>query len=87
MFADFADWVSGFDGVNLYHWHNYEDWRFQRMANAYEVSPAVTSQVLENLVDLHQLATDAFVFPTYGQGLKQVAAYMGFEWRGPTEHS
>jgi uncharacterized protein len=33
------------------------------------------------MIDLHRMATKAFAFPTYTNGLKDVAAFLGFRWR------
>ena len=36
---------------------------------------------LSRMVDLHRVATRAFAFPTYTNGLKDIAAYLRFKWR------
>jgi uncharacterized protein len=33
------------------------------------------------MVDLHRMATKAFAFPTYTNGLKDIASFLGFKWR------
>ena len=33
------------------------------------------------MIDLHKVGTRAFVFPTYSNGLKDIADYLGFKWR------
>lgn len=82
MFHEFADWLGALpDNIKMYHWHNYESWRFERMADRYVIPSDVRRKLFDNLVDLHAVAKDAFVFPTYGNSIKQVAPYMGFEWR------
>ena len=30
---------------------------------------------------MHKVATDSVAFPTYGNGLKQIAVYLDFRWR------
>jgi uncharacterized protein len=41
----------------------------------------VEELLLPHMIDLHKMATRAYVFPTYGNGLKEVAGYLGFKWR------
>ena len=36
---------------------------------------------MDHLIDIHKVATDSVVFPTYGNGLKRIAPYVGFSWR------
>lgn len=81
MFHEFADWLKQFDDVTIYHWHHYENWRLKRMAKNYGLQEPLKSKLFDNLVDLHSRASDAFVFPTHGNGLKEIAPYVGFEWR------
>jgi len=33
------------------------------------------------MIDIHKVDTDAVAFTTYGNGLKQVASFLGFTWR------
>lgn len=82
MFHGFTGWLGDLaDDVKVYHWANYEKWRFERMAKRYGVSPPLRRKLFDNLVDLHPIATNAFVFPTYGNSIKAIAPYMGFAWR------
>jgi predicted RecB family nuclease len=39
--------------------------------------------ILDNMRDLYKDAVSSFAFPTYGNGLKEIAAYMGHKWRHP----
>jgi len=36
---------------------------------------------LGNLRDLHRDSISCFAFPTYSNGLKDIAKYMGYRWR------
>ena len=33
------------------------------------------------MIDLSKTATNAFTFPTYGNSIKDIAKWLGFEWR------
>ena len=37
--------------------------------------------VFDHLIDIYKVATDSVAFPTYGNGLKKIAPYLGFSWR------
>ena len=37
----------------------------------------------DTMIDLHEVAVKAFAFPTYSNGIKDVARWIGFEWRHP----
>ena len=52
-----------------------------KMMEKYEIDNATQNLLLDNLIDIHKVATDSVVFPTYGNGLKQIAPYIGFAWR------
>lgn len=77
----FLDWIAQLDDPHLFHWHNYENWRLKRMGRRYGRMAEVEMLLSERTTDLHRVATGAFVFPTYSNSIKNVAPYMGFEWR------
>ena len=47
----------------------------------YEIDEATKKTVLDYLIDVHKIARNSVAFPTYGNGLKQIAPYLGFSWR------
>lgn len=47
----------------------------------YEIDNETQGMVLDNMIDIHKVATNSIIFPTYGNGLKQLAKYVGFSWR------
>lgn len=81
MFLDFAKWLAQFDDYVTYHWHHYEPTRLRRMARAHGLSQGEQAAVLGNLRDLYKDATQGFAFPTYGNSIKAIAPYVGFEWK------
>ena len=81
MFRDFMSFLKIQDDYVIYHWHNYEHWHIKRLAERYNLTKEVDTSVLPHMVDLHRIATKTFTFPTYTNGLKDVAAYLGFKWR------
>lgn len=81
MFQNFSDWLKKQNDFVLYHWHHYEKTHIEKMIQRYEPTPEVTRLILGNMRDLYKDATASFAFPTYGNGLKQIAKYMGYQWK------
>jgi len=65
----------------IYHYHHYEKTHLTKMMEKYEIDRETQNLVLDYLIDIHKVATNSVVFPTYGNGLKQIAPYLGFKWR------
>jgi uncharacterized protein len=81
MFRDFMSFLKTQNDYVIYHWHNYEHWHIKRLAERYNLTEEVEISVLPHMIDLHRIATKTFAFPTYTNGLKDVAAFLGFKWR------
>lgn len=81
MFNEFLAWLGKLEDYIIYHWHNYEKLHLEGLCERYNFDEEIQSKLLESLWDLYKDATSAFAFPTYGYGLKEVATYMGFQWR------
>lgn len=72
---------SGIPDYVIYHYHHYENTHLSKMMDKYDIDEVTRRQVLDNMIDVYKVATDSTVFPTYGNGLKQIAPYLGFKWR------
>jgi len=81
MFREFMEFMRTQRDYVMYHWHNYEYWHIKKLAERHGLEHEVQTLLLPHMVDLHKMATRAYVFPTYGNGLKEVAGYLGFKWR------
>lgn len=81
MLLEFLDFMKKQKDYVLYHYHHYEKTHLDKMMTKYEVDEATKSMVFDHMIDIHKVATDAVAFPTYGNGLKQVAPFLGFTWR------
>jgi uncharacterized protein len=80
MFAEFLDWVLRQHDYVIYHWHNYERIHIQRLVDRYDFSREA-EPILSSMQDLYKEAVANFAFPTYGNGLKDIAAYIGYKWK------
>ena len=81
ILGEFFHWAGSLEDALFYHWHHYERIHLTRMANSHGLEPDLASQVLDRLVDLSPITTRAFAFPTYSEGLKDIAKCLGFAWR------
>ena len=81
ILGKFFQWAGSLKDARFYHWHHYERTHLSRMASRHGLEPDLVSQVLDRLVDLSPITTKAFAFPTYSEGLKDIAKCLGFSWR------
>ncbi len=81
MMRTFVDWIRSLEDFVTYHWHRYEPRQLTKLLNRYDFPDSDKDWVLGSLQDLHLMTTRAFVFPTYGNGLKDIAHFLGFQWR------
>ena len=81
MFREFVEFMRTQGDYVIYHWHNYESWHIKKLGERHGLEHEVEGLLFPHMIDLHKMATRAYVFPTYGNGLKDVAVYLGFKWR------
>jgi uncharacterized protein len=81
MFREFIQFMRTQQDYVVYHWHNYERWHIKTLGEKHGLEEEVERLLLPHMIDLHKMATKAYVFPTYSNGLKDVADYLGFKWR------
>jgi len=81
MFQRFVNWLLKKNDLILYHWHHYERTHLERLAERYGLPDEAREILFGNLRDLYRDAVSCFAFPTYSNGLKDIAMYMGYSWR------
>ena len=81
MLLEFLEYMKKQNDYVIYHYHHYEKTHLSKMMEKYEIEEKIRKLVLDHLIDIYKVATDSVVFPTYGNGLKQIAPYLGFSWR------
>jgi uncharacterized protein len=81
MFRALISFLKEQNDYVIYHWHNYEHWHMKRLAQRHNLAEEADALALSHMVDLHRIATHAFAFPTYTNGLKDIASYLRFKWR------
>ncbi len=81
---DFCSLIVEAESLAVYHWSaSAEPAYIRKMMGKYDTPPAVREKLFDSLLDLQRVTTDAFAFPTPSYGLKDIAGYLGFEWRRP----
>lgn len=81
MLRQFVKWLAQQDDFIIYHYHDYESTHLQKMAKRYNLSKKEYDLLFSNMRDIYKDAVSSFAFPTYGNGLKAIAAYIGYEWK------
>ena len=81
MLLEFIEFLKKQNDYVIYHYHSYEKTHLRKMMEKYEIDEETQKMVLDNLIDIYKVATNSVSFPTYGNGLKQIAPYLGFSWR------
>ena len=80
MLKSFLDFMGGQEDYAMYHWHHYEKTHLRKMMERHGMEEY---RLLEPdvMIDLSPMATNAFAFPTYKNSIKDIAKWLGFEWR------
>jgi predicted RecB family nuclease len=81
MLRKFLRFIQGQKDYVIYHWHNYERWHIRQLGARHGLTAEVETLLLPHMIDLYKVAIKAFVFPTYSNGLKDIADFLGFKWR------
>ena len=77
----FIEWAHSLEDPVFFHWRPHERTHFNKMGTFYELDPVKRDWVTDRMVDLSPYAVNTFAFPCYGQGLKDIAKSIGFNWR------
>jgi uncharacterized protein len=81
MAREFLDWLKNQKDFIIYHWHHYERTHLQKICDRYKINDTDQKLLFNNMRDLYKDATSSYIFPTHGNGLKEIAKYLGFRWR------
>src|SRR5262249_25903329 len=87
IWRSFLDVLRSIDNPVLIHYGEYETSFLKRLASRYPSQAEDTAYVdglIERAVNLLATTYAQIYFPTYSNGLKEVARYLGFEWSHPS---
>ena len=76
---EFIDYIKTLKNYKLYQW-THEKTRLKKIFNEYDILEEDQKIILDNLVNLHPIATQSFAFPVQDT-LEIIAAWMGFSWK------
>ncbi len=83
IWAEFLSILSNIEKPTLIHYGSYEIKFFDRLIKRYgcDENPSEDLlRVLRNSINLLNIVYSHIYFPTYSNGLKEVAGYLGFTW-------
>ena len=83
MWAAFLQALAQIDRPQLLHYGSYETLFLKRMQERYHdvvEPPAFLDQLIKESVNVLAVNYAQIYFPTYSNGLKEIAHYLGFHW-------
>jgi len=82
IWADCLDTLSATDNPRLIHYGSYETQFLKRMRTRYPDigNPSFLDWLIASTLNLLSVVYAHVYFPTYSNGLKEVASYLGFRW-------
>jgi predicted RecB family nuclease len=85
IWKDFLNILSGVDHPILMHYGSYETTFLRRMCDRYGEPPKVSivGKAIASSVNLLSVIYARVYFPTYSNGLKEIARFLGFDWCNP----
>jgi predicted RecB family nuclease len=86
IWTNFLRILSGIDNPILIHYGSFETTFMKRMCDRYGEPPegSVAAKAIESPVNLLSVVFAQIYFPTFSNGLKEIAGYLGFTWSDPT---
>lgn len=81
MWAEFCTFVENHIDAPMYHYGWYEIEVVRRFTARYGASDFVREALDRNMIDLLSVVRPAIAFPLSFYSLKDIAQYIGFEWR------
>jgi len=83
MWASFLQALAKIDNPQLIHYGSYETICLKRLKERYRAvveQPAFLDQLIAESVNVLSVIYAQIYFPTYSNGLKEIAQYLGFQW-------
>ena len=86
IWTDFLRVLSGIENPILIHYGSFETTFMKRMCDRYGEPPegSAVAKAVESPVNLVSVLFAQIYFPTFSNGIKEIARYLGFTWTDPT---
>ena len=81
IWYEFLALVELYPDAPIFHFSDYEAETVQRLAKLYKTPRREVKPLLRRFVDLHQQVTNHVKLPVESYSLKNLARWLGFEWR------
>lgn len=86
VWHSFLDLLAGLGDYVLVHFGRYEKDFIREMQRRYPSgNEEEVEQLRSRLFDVHAAIRTNIFFPVYSNGLKDIAAFLAFQWRGPIQ--
>jgi predicted RecB family nuclease len=84
IWEEFLDVLSAIPNPKIIHFGSYETVFMKRMRERYAVPRQISAAAaaIEHAVNLLSFVFAHIYFPTFSNGLKEIARYLGFQWSG-----
>ena len=85
IWTNFLYILSGIENPILIHYGSFETTFMKRMCDRYGVplEGSVMAKAIESAVNLLSVIFAQIYFPTFSNGIKEIAGYLGFAWSDP----
>ena len=77
----FVQLTQRYPTAPIYHFHAFEIHTCRQLSERYGTPRTVLRQILNRMVDLHEIASQCVVMPVESYSLKHMAKWQGFRWR------
>ena len=86
IWSSFLDILSAIDRPVLIHYGSFETTFLKRMCDRYGGPPedSAAAKAISSSVNVLSVIFAQVYFPTYSNGLKEIARFLGFEWGDPS---
>lgn len=79
--SDFLDFIDSDSAAPIIHWGQAERFTFSTLAKKYKTEEGRLESLLSRSIDLLEKIRTAIIFPLSFYSLKDIAQYLGFNWR------
>jgi uncharacterized protein len=83
IWQQFLELVCTYPDAPIFHFCPYEVQTVRRLGQLYKTPPHQVQQLVTRFVDLHAWVTQTVTLPVESYALKQIARWLGFQWRDP----
>lgn len=84
IWQQFLDLVLLYPDAPIFHFSEYEVETVKRLAKLYNTPLSIVQPLLSRFVDVHQRVVKNVTLPVESYSLKNLAKWLGFEWRDPS---